>query len=166
DHLRPNQLFAITLDLVDDPALGTTILNACAELLVPGAIRSLADRPVSYPLPVLHDGRLLNDSLRPYWGQYRGDENTRRKPAYHNGTAWTWPFPAYAEGLVKVHGSPALPAALSLLASSTILINRGCIGHVPEIVDGDAPHALRGCGAQAWGATELYRVLKILTTRE
>ncbi|MBU4430009.1 MAG: hypothetical protein KKE37_11745, partial [Verrucomicrobia bacterium] len=31
---------------------------------------------------------------------------------------------------------------------------------IPEILDGDYPHRLRGCDAQAWGVTELYRVLK------
>jgi glycogen debranching enzyme len=38
----------------------------------------------------------------------------------------------------------------------------GCAGHPPEIVDGDAPHAQRGCDAQAWGATEALRVWKLL----
>jgi glycogen debranching enzyme len=35
---------------------------------------------------------------------------------------------------------------------------------VPEILDGDAPHAQRGCSAQAWGVTELHRVLALLRT--
>ena len=51
---------------------------------------------------------------------------------------------------------------LALLSSCTHVVNRGCVGQVPEIVDGDAPHALRGCGAQAWGVTEAYRVLALL----
>jgi glycogen debranching enzyme len=29
-------------------------------------------------------------------------------------------------------------------------------------MDGDAPHQERGCGAQAWSVTELYRVLDLL----
>jgi starch synthase (maltosyl-transferring) len=32
------------------------------------------------------------------------------------------------------------------------------VGHLPEIVDGDAPHEQRGCDAQAWGVSELLRV--------
>ena len=44
DHIRPNQLFAITLGAVTDRTLCETILETCAVLLVPGAIRSLADR--------------------------------------------------------------------------------------------------------------------------
>ena len=61
-------------------------------------------------------------------------------------------------------GGPACrEQALSLLASSADLLEGGCVGHIPEILDGDAPHAHRGCGAQAWGATELYRVISRLT---
>jgi len=42
------------------------------------------------------------------------------------------------------------------------LLTAGCLGHVPEIVDGDAPHTQRGCDAQAWGATEALRVWRLL----
>ena len=52
--------------------------------------------------------------------------------------------------------------AAAILASSMRLLERGCIGQIPEILDGDAPHAQRGCGAQAWGVTELYRVMQLL----
>ena len=34
----------------------------------------------------------------PYWGRYEGDEDTRRKPAYHNGTAWIWTLPVGLRG--------------------------------------------------------------------
>ncbi len=162
DHVRSNQLLAVTLGAVTDADTCMAVLNACEQLLVPGAIRSLADRPVTHALPVRRDGALLNDPLHPYQGQYRGDEDTRRKPAYHNGTAWTWPFPSYCEALVQVHGPAARDTALALLRSSEVLLNRGCIGQIPEILDGNAPHADRGCGAQAWGVTELYRVLALL----
>jgi predicted glycogen debranching enzyme len=162
DALRPNQLFAVTLGAATEPDLCAGILASCEELLVPGAIRSLADRPVTYPLPIRNGDRALNDPHRPYWGQYRGDEDTHRKPAYHNGTAWTWPFPSYAEALVMTHGPAARDAALAILGSAADPINRGCLLQVPEILDGDAPHELRGCGAQAWGVSELYRVLKLL----
>ncbi|MDA0989594.1 MAG: glycogen debranching enzyme N-terminal domain-containing protein [Verrucomicrobia bacterium] len=159
DACRPNQLFALTLDAISDIELGAGVLQACEALLVPGAIRSLADQPVGRPLPIRRDGQLLNDPSRPYWGRYEGDEDTRRKPAYHNGTAWTWPFPSYPEALVKIYGPPAKPAARALLTSAIELVQRGCLLQIPEIVDGDAPHTQRGCGAQAWGCTELYRVL-------
>jgi glycogen debranching enzyme len=162
DALRPNQLLAITLGAVEDKLLRRNILATCEELLVPGAIRTLADRLTSYPLPVENRGRLLNDPHRPYWGAYKGDEDTRRKPAYHNGTAWTWLFPSYCEALFLTYGRPARDRALAILSSSTELINQTCIGHVPEIADGNSPHLPRGCGAQAWSASELCRALAIL----
>ncbi len=164
DALRPNQLLALTLGAVMEPEIGRRVLAACEELLVPGAIRSLADRPVEFPLPVKRDGRLLNDPLHPYWGHYEGDEDSRRKPAYHNGTAWTWLFPSYCEAWVRVHGAGGRDTALAWLASSAQIINAGCLGQIPEILDGDYPHRLRGCDAQAWGVTELYRVLKEIST--
>jgi glycogen debranching enzyme len=134
------------------------ILGACEELLVPGAIRSLADRPVKHPLAIHHQGSLLNDPYRPYWGTYAGDEDTRRKPAYHNGTAWTWPFPAYCEAWAIAYGETGRNTALSWLTSSIRLLESGCLGHLPEILDGDYPHSSRGCDAQAWGASEWVRV--------
>jgi len=160
--LRPNQLLAVTLGAVTEPGVIRGILQSSAALLIPGAIRSLADRPVSPPLPVAGPHGLLNDPNRPYWGEYRGDEDTRRKPAYHNGTAWTWPFPAYCEALA-LHDRMLVPTALSLLSSVGGLLDKGCIGHLPEILDGNHPHHQRGCWAQAWGVTEAARVLKLLT---
>lgn len=158
DALRPNQLFALTLEAIDAPDLCRRVLTACETLLVPGAIRSLADRPLSRPHKILHQGRLLNDPQNPYQGRYIGDEDTRRKPAYHNGTAWTWVFPSFCEAWALTYGKPGYETARAWLASSTRLLNRGCCGQMPEILDGDAPHSQRGCDAQAWGISELLRV--------
>jgi len=163
DHLRPNQLFALTLGAVDDEQLAKSILRKTQALLVPGGIRSLADKPVKHELQVhSSDGHLLNDPANPYWGHYEGDEDSRRKPAYHNGTVWSWPFPSYCEAYYMVYGEFGVKTAKSILASSEILLNEGCLGQIPEIMDGNAPHKERGCDAQAWGVTELYRVWKLL----
>jgi len=163
DALRPNQLLALTLGAVADGERRRGIVRACEELLIPGAIRSLADRPVTYELPVDWRDRRLNDPARPYWGAYSGDEDTRRKPAYHNGTAWTWPFPSYAEALFMTYGESARASALALVGSASVLLESGCLGHIPEILDGNAPHRQKGCWAQAWGVTELYRVAAMLS---
>ncbi len=159
DALRPNQILAITAGLVRDKGTGRKILSACAELLIPGAIRSLADRPVAHPLEIHHQGCIINDPHRPYQGKYAGDEDTQRKPAYHNGTAWTWMFPSFCEAWATVYGENAYKTAMAILCSSITLIDTGCVGHVPEIADGDFPHTQRGCDAQAWGVSELLRVL-------
>ena len=158
DALRPNQLFAITLGAISDPDIMEKTVHQCGSLVVPGAIRSLADRPVKRPLEIMHNGRMLNDPNYPYQGIYTGDEDTRRKPAYHNGTAWTWVFPSFCEAWPMVFGNHAKDTARAILASSAHILNTGCAGQVPEILDGNYPHPQRGCDAQAWGASEWLRV--------
>ena len=152
DAIRPNQLFVVSLLGGEGgkvkgegcagewtSGLGQQIVRACERLLVPGGVRSLAN---GHPL---------------YRGVYAGDEDTARKPAYHNGTVWAWPFPLYAEAAVAA-GTLTREQALSLLASSVENLNAGCVCQLSEIADGDAPHAQKGCRAQAWSASELLRV--------
>ncbi|MFT4688561.1 MAG: amylo-alpha-1,6-glucosidase [Verrucomicrobiia bacterium] len=162
--LRSNCLKAISLGLVRGEQARRTVTAARRHLVIPGAIRSLAPLPVTPPLPVKKDGQLLNNPDEPYWGTYEGDEDTRRKPAYHNGTAWTWPFPVFCEALLEAweHSPAAIRAAKSYLASMEHILRDGCVGQIPEVLDGDAPHTQRGCDAQAWGATEAIRVWRIL----
>jgi starch synthase (maltosyl-transferring) len=166
DHLRPNQLLAVALGLVTDARARSAVKAAERYLVVPGAMRSLAPREVTLPLPIRGaHGELLNNPLSPYFGRYEGDEDTRRKPAYHNGTAWNWWLPTYAEALFRTYpGDPfALTAARSVLGSAARLLGEGCLGQLPEIMDGDAPHRERGCDAQAWSVTEFLRVWLVLS---
>ncbi len=165
EALRSNCLFPISLGLVVGERARRTVDAALRHLVIPGALRSLAPLPVTPPLAVYsHDGRLLNDPVNPYWGCYEGDEDTRRKPAYHNGTGWTWTFPVFCEALARAHdlAPEAVAAARAYLGSANELLSTGCLGQLPEIVDGDAPHTQRGCDAQAWGATEALRVWRQL----
>jgi len=162
DHLRPNQLLAITLGAVTEPSLCAGIIEGCTELLVPGALRTLADRRVTFALPIERHGQLLNHPLFPFWPRYEGDEDTRRKPAYHNGTAWPWLMPMLAEAMLLTYGPTAKARATGILASSTPLFQRFSLGSLEEIIDGGFPHAPRGCGSQAWSITEWVRVKKLL----
>jgi starch synthase (maltosyl-transferring) len=166
DALRSNCLFAVSLGLVAGERAKRCVEAAQKYLVVPGGLRSLAPLPVSVPLPICgNDGRPLNDPRNPYWPRYEGDEDTRRKPAYHNGTAWTWTFPVFCEALARAWDfSPeAVAAAKAYLGSAEKILNEGCLGQIPEILDGDAPHTQRGCDAQAWGVTEALRVWKLLS---
>ncbi len=163
--LRSNQLLAVSLGLLSGKAAQRCVLAALRYLVTPGALRTLAPLPVALPLAIYgNQGQLLNNPPEPYWGRYEGDEDTRRKPAYHNGTAWTWTFPIFCEALVRAwDGAPeAVAAAKAYLGSMDRLLMEGCIGQIPEITDGDAPHTQRGCDAQAWGVTEALRVWKFL----
>ncbi|MBR7180902.1 MAG: glycogen debranching enzyme N-terminal domain-containing protein [Kiritimatiellae bacterium] len=135
DAIRPNQLFLVSLGVVDD----RSIVEAVLELLVPGGIRT------------------LQPWHRLYKGRYTGDEDTSRKLAYHNGTVWAWPFPMLAEALVST-GMASKETALAVLASAVENINSGALAHMSEICDGDSPHAQKGCIAQAWSESELLRV--------
>ncbi|MEW5910485.1 MAG: amylo-alpha-1,6-glucosidase, partial [Thermodesulfobacteriota bacterium] len=115
DALRPNQLMAITMGAVKDHGIAKKMIFACEELLVPGAVRSLADRPLNRPLEIIHHDRRLADPKRPYKGRYEGDEDTERKPAYHNGTAWTWLFPVFCEAYSMVFGEEGKETARAYL---------------------------------------------------
>jgi starch synthase (maltosyl-transferring) len=165
DALRSNGLFLVSLGLVSGERAKQCVQAALRYLAVPGGLRSLAPLPVTTPLPVYaNGGGLINDPPNPYWSHYEGDEDTRRKAAYHNGTAWTWTFPVFCEALVRAWDfSPeSVAAARAYLGSAERLMNEGCLGQIPEILDGDAPHVQRGCDAQAWGVTEALRVWKLL----
>ncbi|HEX5659651.1 MAG TPA: amylo-alpha-1,6-glucosidase [Polyangiales bacterium] len=166
DQLRPNQLLAVAFGLIRGEPARAIVAAAERHLLVPGAIRTLAPKPVQHALPII-DRQPLNDPHNPYWGHYVGDEDTRRKPAYHNGTAWGWWLGIYCEALVAAWDDDpsAIDAARAVLGSSSRLLRENCLGQLPEIVDGDAPHTQRGCDAQAWSVTEALRVWLKLNSR-
>jgi predicted glycogen debranching enzyme len=162
DHIRPNQLLALTLGLVTDREMAINILHNSEQLLVSGGIRSLADKNVEYKLPVHWHGRLLNNPDNPYYGRYNGPEDTDRKVSYHNGTAWGWMYPSYMEGLYLVGGEENKKRALLLLLTGKKRLNTGVPGQLPEVLEGNYPHYNGGCLAQAWSITEFARVYKIL----
>jgi len=165
--LRSNYLTAIALGFLTGPQARRAVAAALRYLLVPGGLRTLAPLPVWPPLEIRRpDGQLLGQPRDPYRGRYHGDEDTERKPAYHNGTAWLWTLPSACEALVRAWDcSPAsVAAAKSYLASVDRLMMTGCLGQLPEILDGDAPHQPRGCDAQAWSVTEALRVWKWLNS--
>jgi len=49
--------------------------------------------------------------------------------------------------------------------SEVVHFESGVTGQLPEILDGDYPHRPGGCPAQAWSASEFFRVLKLLEKR-
>lgn len=165
DALRSNCLFLISLGLVAGDRARKCVRAARRHLAVPGALRTLANLPVSVPLNIRGpQGELLGDPHHPYRGTYEGDEDARRKPAYHNGSAWVWTFPSFCEAMARAwEFSPeATASARACLSSIGGLLTEGCLGQLPELLDGSAPHLQRGCDAQAWSATEALRVWKIL----
>ncbi len=164
--LRCNFLFAIAFGYFTGDQARRAVAAAFQHLFVPGAMRTLAPLPVWPPLVIkAPDGHALNNPREPYWGRYQGDEDTHRKPAYHNGTAWPWVLPTGCEALVKAWDSApaAIAAAKGCLGSLESLLLSDCLGQIPEILDGDTPHQARGCDAQAWSVLEALRVWKLLS---
>ena len=136
--LRPNQIFAVALG---DPLLAApqrrAVVDVCLrELWTPFGLRSLGPGDAAY------------------CGRYAGSPE-RRDAVYHQGTAWSWLLGPMARAHRRVYGDPA--AALALLTPLAGHLRHTGLGSISEIFDGDAPHAARGCIAQAWSvATVLH----------
>jgi len=158
--LRFNQLGAIQAGLVPVEE-GRMIVDLISRrLLVPAAIRSLAEDPLSVPLAITDDrGTALTDPRMPYQGQCTGDE-TARRVAYHNGTAWPWAYPSFIEARASVfHFSElAVKQALAFFEPLWSHFYEGGIGSFSEMKDGNYPHTCRGCFAYALSVAEALRV--------
>jgi predicted glycogen debranching enzyme len=139
---RPNQLFAISLPFpLFDDARAEEILAVCeAQLLTPVGLRTLSPNDPRYR------GRLVGD---PH----------SRDSAYHQGTVWPWLLGAYIDALLRYRGDAGVASARTLLANMQTHLSEAGLGTISEVFDGDAPHAPRGCIAQAWSVGEVLRVL-------
>jgi len=138
--LRPNQIFALSLPHpLLDGIHAERVLNAVeTHLLTPLGLRSLAPA----------DPRFL--------GTYLGGPR-ERDGAYHQGTVWSWLLGPYITALVRVRGEAGMAQGLRILSAFEPHLERACAGSISEIFDGSAPHASRGCFAQAWSVGEILR---------
>jgi predicted glycogen debranching enzyme len=134
--LRPNQLLAVSLPFA--PLADRSLVEACAPLLTPLGLRSLAS----------DDPRFVV--------RHRGSPAERDR-AYHQGTVWPWLIGPYVEAAVKT----GVPVGGVLDALEGHLYEWG-LGSVSETADGAAPHAATGCPFQAWSAAEVLRARRLL----
>jgi len=148
--VRPNALYAVALpgDLLPLEQCEAMLRRARDELLVPMAVRT------------------LSPSDPAYQGRYGGGPWSRDS-AYHQGTAWPFLLGAYTAAVVRVgrrKGTAEAEAEARAEAGrcfeglAAALTSYG-LGHLPEIVEGDAPHLPVGCFAQAWSDAEALRAL-------
>ena len=143
DHIRPNQVYAVSLpfSLLPEEQEKAVVALVEKELFVGCGLRSLApDHP-------------------DYHGIYCG-ALAKRDAAYHQGTAWGFLLGGFFSAYMKVnhHSSSAAENAIRMLEPvRKHLSDSGCIGSISEIFDGDAPHNPRGCYAQAWSVGEVLR---------
>ena len=141
--IRPNQIFAVSLPhrLLSHEQEQSVVEVVRRELLTPLGLRSLSPR----------DSR--------YRGVYIGD-SWSRDSAYHQGTVWAWPIGGFLSAYLRVndHSQPAKTQVREWLAPLISHLDEAGFGSISEIFDGDAPHAPRGCIAQAWSVSEVLRV--------
>jgi len=142
--LRPNQLIAVSLDFsMLDEEKRAKVVNVVWKNLF-GA----------YGL------RTLSAGDPHYIGKYLGDWDHRNN-AYHNGTVWAWLLGHFVTAFLKVKNFEAKWRAFAFQNFLQPLfqneIFRAGLGTISEIFDGDAPHASRGCIAQAWSVAEPLR---------
>jgi len=141
--IRPNQVIAISLtNTMITQERAVRILSVIErDLLTPRGLRTLAPSDPNYI------------------GRYEGGPATR-DGAYHQGTVWPWLMGPYITAYVKTFGRTAGQRFASLwLENFQPHLHEACLGQVSEIFDGDAPHAPRGCVAQAWSVAELLRAV-------
>jgi predicted glycogen debranching enzyme len=137
---RPNQIFAMSLPYsLLDRDLSASILKMIEEkLLTPFGLRSLAPEDPKYA------------------GHYRGDQLSR-DGAYHQGTVWSWLLGPYITAKIRLEGEEGRRSVMKLLNKFQVHLYEAGVGTVSEIFDGEAPHAPKGCIAQAWGVAEILR---------
>lgn len=147
EQIRCNQIWALTQPFTMlTPEQERAVLDTVyAHLYTPCGLRTLSPEDAQF---------------HPTYG---GVQKVRDM-AYHQGTAWVFPLGAYYLAYLKVHGGTKaaaenVRAALAPIASA---LHEGCIGQLPEIYDGLAPSASRGCFAQAWSVGEMLRVYERL----
>jgi glycogen debranching enzyme len=69
------------------------------------------------------------------------------------------------EAWVRVRGGSAAArteARHRFLEPLLARLDEAGLGHLPEIADGDAPHAPRGCPFQAWSVGEALRLDRVV----
>jgi len=146
--LRPNQIFAVSLDFSPLPELQ----------------QALVVEAVKYKLLTPYGLRTLSPDSPNYKGVYTGPMRPRDE-AYHQGTVWPYLMGAFIEAYLKVNefsNESKFQAAQFVEPLLRHLTEDGCLGSISEIFDGDEPHKPKGCFAQAWSVAELIRAYRLI----
>jgi predicted glycogen debranching enzyme len=140
--VRPNAVIALALEPeLFEPWQARAILERAREdLLTPRGLRSLSPRDPHYQ------------------GVYAGTAG-ERDASYHQGTVWTFLLGSYVRACLR-----AFPDDASLREELRVLVEEAVdagpvLGHPAQLADGEHPHRLRGCPAQAWSVAELLCAL-------
>jgi predicted glycogen debranching enzyme len=146
---RPNQIFAaggLPVTLLGPDRARAVVDSVERELYTPLGLRTL-------------------ERAHPAYQPHHAGGRRQRDGAYHQGTAWPWLLGPFVEAWVKVRGNTSEAkeqARARFLAPLEQHLNSAGLGHVSEVVDGDAPHAASGCPFQAWSVSELLRLKRVV----
>ncbi len=148
-RVRPNQIF--TCGGLPYPILPPDMARRVVDLvetrlLVPLGLRTLDPADPAYR-PRYEGGPLQRDS------------------AYHQGTAWPWLLGPFVDAWLRVRaGNEAakMEARERFLLPLRAHLAEAGLGHVSEVLDGDAPHRPGGCPFQAWSLGALLQIEALL----
>ena len=145
--IRPNAVYAVALPFraFDSRREHAIVDRIARELWTPMGLRSLAPSDPAYV------------------GHYGGSPHDR-DAAYHRGTAWPFLAGAFARAYANAYGDRT--RALRFIEALGSRLDCYGMGTLPEIADGDPPHAARGCIAQAWSVGEVLRTWHALQEGE
>ena len=143
--VRPNQIFAVSLpnSMLSIGQAQKVVAKVETELLTPVGLRSLSPKDAQY-CPIYIGTPLERDS------------------AYHQGTVWGWLIGGFVDAYRRVYpnGNQTEKRVEEILSGFKNHLSKAGLGQISEIFDADAPHAPRGCMAQAWSVAEVLRVLR------
>jgi predicted glycogen debranching enzyme len=144
-HVRPNQVFAVSLPYIMlSKEICKSVLDIVEnELLTPRGLRT------------------LSPNSSKYQGVYEGNQASRDN-AYHQGTAWPWLLGAFCEAYLRIHKESGLQKIKDLYYGFEPELANAGIGTISEIYDGIPPHEAKGAISQAWSVAELLRIKSII----
>lgn len=139
--VRPNQIFACSLQysMLNDLTKSYVVEKVEKFLLTKKGLRTLSPDNFNYK------------------GIYFGSQE-ERDFAYHQGTVWPWLLGHFCEAYLKVHGKNGIDFVENIFYSFEEDMFTYGIATIPEIYDGDPPHAPKGAISQAWSVGELLRM--------
>ena len=156
DKIRPNQLFALSLkypilDLDQDEAKNVFI-TVTDKLLNKFGLKTLAEGEKGY-IPVYKGGPVERDE------------------SYHQGITWPWLLGLYYDALknlieandelTKQELTRSLIQFRTNVANTFIneMLNGNTVDSICEIYDSENAKCGKGCFAQAWSVSEIFRII-------
>ena len=147
--VRPNQLFAISLEYVavDDEVISYVVKTINDELVTKRGLRSLSPRNPAYR------------------GVYEGSQ-IDRDLAYHQGCAFPDLLAPYIDVCFKMMGETFYGRARYLVEGFFEDISKHGVGAFSELYDGDPPHEPHGAISSAMSTAALLQIEYIMNQYE